>query len=54
MAATESHASVGTSPSRGGMAFSDAGIVVAAVVVAADVVAAAWGRWFVLGENVLP
>ena len=47
MAATESHASVGTSPSRGGIAFSEAGIVVAAVVVAADVVATistAWGR----------
>ena len=40
MAATESHASVGASPSRGGMAFPVTGVVVAAVVVAVDVVAA--------------
>ena len=57
MAATASHASVDVSPSRGGMAFPVAGVVVAAAVVAADVVAAiaaACGRGFVLGGNVLP
>ena len=57
MAATESHAFVDVSPSRDGMAFSVAGIVVAAVVVVADVVAAiaaACGRWFVLGGYDLP
>jgi len=42
VAATASHASFGASPSRDGMAFMVAGVVVAAVAVAvaADVVAA--------------
>ena len=56
VAATARHVSVDVSPSRGGMAFPVAGVVVAAAV-AADVVAAiaaACGRGFVLGGNVLP
>ena len=57
VAATASHASVDVSPSRDGMAFPVAGVVVAAVVAATDVIvaiAAAWGRGFALGGNDLP
>ena len=57
VAATESHALVGASLSRDGMAFPVTGVVAVAAVVPADVVvaiAAAWGRWFGRGGYVLP